>query len=319
MCYSAKVTQTFKSYQRRYGARVNYAQFELLFAARLEDDKVKIPKALEANFQDPQTADEKRIRDLIDRYVSQRSAQLEAELFKQRRRLADAERALAERTTKAATESRRIAGEKVEWILGKLGDLRRAEPKDGDSRIYPFWYAPVMRRDQEGLVVEPMRYHCRPAGKPEFYDRKFSGCYNARRDNLTGFWSGQFAKSHAAIEMTGFYENVSRHRFERRELRDGEKEENVVLRFTPTPPAPMIVACLWSLWTKPGSQDLRSFAVITDEPPPEVSAAGHDRCPVQLKESSLEAWLAPEGSEPATLDKLLDERERPFYEHRLVA
>jgi hypothetical protein len=42
------------------------------------------------------------------------------------------------------------------------------------------------------LVVKPMRYQCRPAGKPAFYDTKYPGTYNARRDNLEGFWKGLF-------------------------------------------------------------------------------------------------------------------------------
>jgi len=44
----------------------------------------------------------------------------EQELFKQRKRLADAERALQTKTTKAATESKRIAGGKVDWLKGRV-------------------------------------------------------------------------------------------------------------------------------------------------------------------------------------------------------
>ncbi len=40
----------------------------------------------------------------------------------------------------------------------------------------------------------------------------------------------------------------------------------------------MPLACLWDRWSKEGEPDLYSFAAITDEPPPEVAAAGHDRC-----------------------------------------
>lgn len=39
------------------------------------------------------------------------------------KRLADAERTLQTKTTKAALESKRIAGDKIEWALGKLSDL----------------------------------------------------------------------------------------------------------------------------------------------------------------------------------------------------
>ncbi|MBC7938648.1 MAG: hypothetical protein H7Z19_02605 [Chitinophagaceae bacterium] len=28
-------------------------------------------------------------------------------------------------------------------------------------------------------VIKPMRYECRPAGKPAFYDVKYPGTYNA--------------------------------------------------------------------------------------------------------------------------------------------
>ena len=38
----------------------------------------------------------------------------------------------------------------------------------------------------------------------------------------------------------------------------------------------MYVACLWSHWQE-GNEELDSFAAITDEPPPEIAAAGHDR------------------------------------------
>ena len=69
---------------------------------------------------------------------------MEAELFRQRKRLADAQRSLREKSTKAALESERIANGKVEWALGKLADLRRHEPIDEDSRIFPLHYAPVM-------------------------------------------------------------------------------------------------------------------------------------------------------------------------------
>lgn len=38
------------------------------------------------------------------------------------------------------------------------------------------------------------------------------------------------------------------------------------------------VACLWTRTEIPGADGLWSFAAITAEPPPEVAAAGHDRC-----------------------------------------
>jgi hypothetical protein len=81
-----------------------------------------------------------------------------------------------------------------------------------------------------------MRYQCRPAGKPAFYDVKYPGTYNARRDNLGGFWKGLFGHTHGLIVVNAFYKNVNQHRVEHRELAASEAAVNVVLEFKPSPP-----------------------------------------------------------------------------------
>ena len=81
----------------------------------------------------------------------------------------------------------------------------------------------------------------------------------------------------------------------------------------------MLVACLWDLWQAPGKPDLYSFAAITDEPPPEIAATGHDRCIIPLEAAAIGAWLDPAGADRAALAALLDRRERPYFEHRLAA
>jgi putative SOS response-associated peptidase YedK len=232
--------------------------------------------------------------------------------------LADAERTLATKPTKAATESKRIATDKIEWALSKLSDLRRTELVDEDARIFPGWHAPVMVMREGRRVVIPMRYQCRLAGKPALYDAKFPGTYNARRDNLEGFWSGVFGRTHGIMVVNAFFENVSRHAMEHRALAPGEKDENVVLEFRPRPQHDMIVACLWSHW-RSGGEELYSFAAITDEPPPEIAAAGHDRCIVPIKPEKVDAWLNPDPKDLGALHAILDDRDRPYYEHRLAA
>lgn len=62
-----------------------------------------------------------------------------------------------------------------------------------------------------------------------------------------------------------------------------------------------------------------SFAAITDDPPEEVAAAGHDRCIVPIKPENVDAWLQPDPSNLDAQDAILDDRERPYYEHRLAA
>jgi putative SOS response-associated peptidase YedK len=81
----------------------------------------------------------------------------------------------------------------------------------------------------------------------------------------------------------------------------------------------MIAACLWTRTTERDGSELYSFAAITDTPPAEVAAAGHDRCIVPIKAENLEAWLTPDAGNLAAMHAILDDRERPYYEHRAAA
>lgn len=319
MCYSAHIIADYRRYVRMFGAHLSVREFVELFWHRSRGTKVPIPKAMEDAFAEPASDAERDIKAMIDRFAAEQETRFQQELFKQRTRLVEAERKIASRPTKAAAESRRIAGDKIEWLVGKLADLRRKEPKDDDSRIFPGHYAPVMVMENGRRVMKPMRYQCRPAGKPANFDARFPRTYNARRDNLEGFWKDLFGYSHGVVIANAFYENVNRHRMEGRELAPGESVENVVLEFRPRPTQDMLVACLWSRWTSPGEPELLSFAAITDEPPPEVAAAGHDRCIIPIRPEHVDAWLSPDASNLGSLHKILDDRERPFYEHRLAA
>jgi putative SOS response-associated peptidase YedK len=306
MCYSAQIVDAWQSFVRKTGATISVSEFARLYGFRLSDRSVRIPKAVDAAFAAPTTDIERSIKADIDAYNAEQTTTWEQELFRQRKRLADAERTLQTKTTKAATESRRIAGAKVEWLLGKLAGLRREELLPEDARFFPGWYAPVIVMERGEKVVKPMRYQCRPAGKPASYDRQYPGTYNARRDNLEGFWRGQFGVTHGLMPVRKFYENVQR------------DATNVVLEFEPGDGQPMLVACLWSRWTGPEGE-LLSFAAITDDPPVEVAAAGHDRCIIPIKPENVDAWLHPDPGGLAASYAILDDRQRPYYEHRLAA
>jgi len=319
MCYSAQIWANYRKYERAFNTKVSIEDFVKTYWVRSKDPKVKIPKAMDAAFAAPISADEQRIHALIEEFDQQQTSKREQELFQQKKRLADAERILQTRTTKAATENKRIASDKIKWILGALSDLRRSETTERDSRIFPGWYAPVMVMERGERLLKPMRYQCRPAGKPAFYDSKYPGTYNARRDNLEGFWKGQFGRSHGVMVASAFFEHVSRHAMQGRELAAGEKEESVILEFRPNTSEPMLVACLWSHWQGEGEAELDSFAAITDDPPAEVAAAGHDRCIIPIKPEHIDAWLTPDPANLAASYRILDDRQRPYYEHRLAA
>jgi putative SOS response-associated peptidase YedK len=308
MCYSAQIRADYKKFVRLFGGELSLRAFSKLYFERQSDPKIKIPKGMDALFDQPESQEERQIKGWIDAFNAEQATKLEQELFKQRKRLVDAERSLQTKITKRATDDQRIATTKIDWARGKLADLKRTELVPDDWRIFPGVYAPVMVWEDGKRVIKPMRYQCRPPGKPAFYDAKFAGSYNARKDNLeSSFWRGTFGEFHGILAVHAFYENVER---------DGK---NVVLEFRPQSQQNMLVACLCSHWSESGQPDLLSFAVITDEPPPEIAAAGHDRCPVPIKPENIDAWLQPQSKKPAELYSILDDRERPYYEHRLAA
>jgi len=312
MCYSAQVRADHRTYVRLFGADIGIREFVELFYNRSQPgSKLKIPKGMELAFADPQTPEEVEIKNLIDAYNAEQAMKFEQDLFEQRTRLVDAERKLQQKQTKSALESQRIATSKIARAGANLADLRRIAAQERDSRIFPLVYAPVMVVQDGRKVVLPMRYQCRPEGKPSFYDVEFPGTYNARCDNLERFWKRQFGYTHGVLLINAFYENVNRHKMEGRELSADEKVENVVLEFRPKPTQDMLVACLWSRWTADGQPDLLSFAAI--------AAAGHDRCIIPIRPENVDAWLNPDPSNLKAQYAILDDRERPYYEHLLAA
>lgn len=335
MCYSAMIWADFRRYTREWQAKLSIDDFVRLFWWKWNPDEIYrkrrgrpiIPRSLEEAFRYPQTEEEAQIKTYIDEYRASDEMSMQAEIFKQRTRLADAERDLAERAqadppkdpTKKLLTDLRVAPKKIEQNKAWIHDLHRTEAKAIDSRMFPLMFVPVMIVENGERIIKPMRYQCRPLNTPPKIDQQYPGTYNARRDNLAGpFWKSLFGRSHGLIVASRFFENVPRHKAEHRELREGEEPENLILEFNPQNGQDMLVACIWSHWRGPGEEDLLSFAAITDEPPEEVAAAGHDRCIMPIQPEHVDEWLQPRGN-LKRMQEILDDRERPYYEHRLAA
>jgi putative SOS response-associated peptidase YedK len=310
MCFSAQVWTDYRKYQREFGADLDIKEFLRLYEARAEGAKLKIPKGIDASFGGAKSGGEREIRRLIEAWNTSQATALEQELFKQTKRVNDAGRALQAKETKKAQEDLRIGTDKVEKAKLRLTDLRRTEPRSRDSRIFPGIYAPVLVMESGKPTVMPMRYQCRPQGKPAKNDVLYPGTYNARRDSLEKYWKGLFGYSHGLMVASTFYENV-----------EGKDGGNEVLQFTPRTGEDMLIACLWSRWTDPKGvePDLLSFAAITDEPEPEVAAAGHDRTIINLRPENVDAWLSPDPGNLDAIYALFDDKQHPYYEHRLAA
>lgn len=321
MCFSAMVWADYRSYTKRYGAQVDIGEYIRLLELRDAGARLNIPRFMTSPFFDnPQNAEERYCRELADRYDAATVAACQAKLFEQRHRLAEAEIALAIKATKTASEEKCKATNNINALLSKLAELKHPPGFTSEGRIFAGVFCPVMVMDNVGnYIVRPMRYQCRVPGMPASADKKYPGTYNAKRSNLTGFWRTLYGRSHAIMMTTAFYENVSRYALEHRPPAAGAKSENLVLRFSPDNGQLMQVAALWSHWRGAGEPDLLSFAVITDEAPPEVADTGHERCIVPLQDRDLARWLAAAEPNLSTYASILDNKERPYYRHAEAA
>lgn len=310
MCYSAQIWSDFKKYER-YGGELGLAAFVRALWERQHsgDWTRKLPKGMRDAFAKPRNAAEMELAKLVAEGNREAAKSVQAELQAQRLRLEGAQRVLAgPKPTKKATNDQRIATDKIARARRDLDDLQRKEPLPRDERMFPGTYAPVMFRQHGCKVVVPMRYQCRLPGWSDAIERKYLGTYNARRDKLGESWRELFGYRHGLIVVERFYEHVER------------DSQDVVLEFVPHDRRPMLVACLWNHSPAHGDEpELLSFAAITDEPPPEVAAAGHDRCIIQIKPENVDAWLNPDPANLPAMQAILEDRPRPRYENRLAA
>lgn len=319
MCYAAMARADLAACLREHDALLDVHEFERLYYQRWNNPRagIRFPLAIDRYFLTPRNSDEEKVKAAIERYRAIKIPEWEQEIFKQRKRHADAERALKTKQTKKAKADLDISSRKIEQLRGWLDGTKTLDNRADDFFVHPMVYGPVIVQTGKGAMLTAMRYHCRLASKPASLDRQLPGLYNARIDSLEDWWSPVFGRRHALFVLTGFRENVKRHDMEQRELAPGEETENVVLEFKPREHEDMLVPCVWDRWERDG-EVLNSFALITDEPPPEVAAAGHDRCPINLTPDAARAWLAPDERNADELFAILGQRRRPYYDHQIA-
>ncbi len=303
-----------------YKARVQLDMFEDLYTRKLDGSGEKTLRAMDHSFlESPKSIQEKRIRDLVLKFQDSEIKKSKTELNTQQLRLSHAEKALMAKTTKKALNDQRIATNKIEQLTQKIERLESNELTENDSRIYPGLYCPLIVHEQNERVLRPFRYQLRPKDQDLTFDRRFDGTYNARRDRLTEvfWWKQVFGRNHGILVIEAFYENVKRHDFENRALRKGETEENLILKFHPRSLREMTVPCIFD---SNNAQDytLHSFALITDEPNPEVAAAGHDRTPIIMKADYLDNWLIQE-KDLSKYEQIFNDKQPTYFEHEVAA
>jgi putative SOS response-associated peptidase YedK len=178
-----------------------------------------------------------------------------------------------------------------------------------DGIVYPNYFAPVIVSQKNERYIRPMRYRVRPNNSASEIPSKYN-VFNARVDSLEKreTWSNIFMKNHGLIAFKKFYEWVE----------DNEGKKHLIY-FEPKERQTMWAPCLWDHWSAPDkSLEFFSFAIITTEPPEEVLNAGHDRCPIFLKEDQIETWLNPKNIDRKSIYESLGMQESVYYEHARV-
>jgi hypothetical protein len=112
--YSALVRQDLHKLARRYGVEIAHELFLQLLQRRADEQDIRVSRALEKNFSQPRNGTERRTRIVSKQCRAARKAAWEQDLFKQKKRLADAHPIFAVKETKKARDDVRIASNKIE-------------------------------------------------------------------------------------------------------------------------------------------------------------------------------------------------------------
>lgn len=244
------------------------------------------------------------------------------DLSKYKKRLDEAERKLIEKHTKTAEKEKGVCERQIERIKDRIERIQSKTLTESDSRFYSKNFAPIIIGDKDGeRVIQLHRYLMRPDGQPESFDTKYPVA--TMPELISRRLSVEVHVRKAA--WSSHRSEVLRERVETR-LREEEAQEGRGARkhdpcFEPRGIEYIIIPCLYDIWhDEEGNEVLHSFALITDDPNPEVAEAGHNRTPIFLKESAIDSWLFPEGKSKEELYSILrEQREQPYYEHRIAA
>lgn len=322
MCYSAQVWADFRKYER-LGGTLDIKAFKAMagWTKKKGSWTKSVPVTMRRSMLDAGSV-APELAEAAAEANAAGAAILNDEIAAQTERQEKARAKLASpKPTKAAANELRVSTNKIEAAQRKMEELDAPASPDGMDRIWPGHFAPVLIRDPETgeRLIAPMRYRCRLPGWTEADEKEKEGSYNARRDKLTTVWRRVFGVHHGVIAASRFYESVHLHDLQQRALAPGEREQNVEIVFTPETGEDLFIACLYT-YTEPAGDEpgFYSFAAITSDPPPEVAAAGHDRCIVTIREEDIDAWLDPIGTGRTRLLEILDRAERPYYEHGLA-
>lgn len=306
MCYSALIKAELKDLEKLFGVKIDWSSFEEAYNIRSQYQYAQIPSGLDSYIiQNAETPLQKRLAKMAKAHYKEEIEKTTIKLKKFEQDVKDFEEKIKKGSkAKDLDEKLRKRRETVQKQKDKIESCKNIE-ESGVPRIFPNYYAPVIVSDVKDKSIRLMRYHICPKNGTELNTFKYN-LFNARKDRLieSKMWKPIFGKQHAIFPFLRFYENV-----------EGEDGKSKTIYFTPKDQEIMWSAAIFEE-AKLKEGLLRSFAAITDEPPPEVSAAGHDRCPIFLAEENFDLWLDPKNMTQEELVILLSSVVPTYFEHK---
>lgn len=305
MCYSILVETNLTKLERDFRAAVDFASFAEAYRIRAEGlESIKIPRAIDAYLLEAHGGRSTKARGAIDsplaqtcqllaeRYQEDQRAVLNDKVAVQQGKVLDLKAKLAKRWSK--TNQQLL--ERAERVQAKAErDIAHLASPLGqsDSQVFQYSYCPVIVNQGGQNRIKLMRYQLRPRHATTEAPSNIN-MFNARLDALETrrSWQPLLGRSHGLVLLNGFYEWVPH----------PDTGKSAIIRFFPDDREAMWVPCLYDRWQGDG-YGIESFAIITDDPPPEVAERGHDRCPIYPGWQHIDAWLAG-GSRAASYEIL---------------
>lgn len=299
------VEANLKKIERRFNVKIDWDNLEIAYQMRDNYKSAMIPSAIDTYIiQNAETAQQKRLAKMAKAHYQTEIEKFSTKLKKYEQDVKDFEAKIRggskAKNLKENLEKRR---ETVQWHKDKIDYYEKIQEK-GAPRVFPNFYAPVVVKNEKTAALRLMRYQLCPKSGKELNPFKYN-LFNARKDRLldSPTWKAVFGKQHAIFPFYRFYESV-----------EGPEGQPLAIYFQPEHGDLMWAASLYEV-SRIKEGELWSFAAITDEPPAEVLATGHDRCPVYIAEKQFDAWMNPISAHRNHLVGLLDDVEKTYFDH----
>lgn len=154
-------------------------------------------------------------------------------------------------------------------------------PKQINDHVMPNRESWVVLKEVDSLTLARMRFSLLPSWSKESR-LKFS-THNARLESVRekATWRVPFARQHCIVPMTCFVEPIYHNRY-----------AGNMVRFSADNDIILSAAGIYDTWSSPdGSQQIRSFAIVTHDSDGIIKEEGHDRAPIFLTTEGSAKWL----------------------------